>query len=95
MRLVPTSPAAAYDVTIEMGSPDPSPFASPEVTLSAGERRSRFTLQREVRPYSLRVAAPPAGQPLVVSFTAPTWCVSTEPAEQGVRVDRMTVSPVP
>jgi hypothetical protein len=95
MRLVPTSPAAAYDVTIEMGSPDPSPFASPEVTLSAGERRSRFTLQREVRPYSLRVAAPPTGQPLVVSFTAPTWCVSTEPAEQGVRVDRMTVSPVP
>jgi hypothetical protein len=93
MRLVPTFPAPAYDVTIAMGSPDPSPFASPEVTLSAGERRSRFTLRREVQPYSFRVGAPPAGQPLVVSLAAPTWCVSTEPAEQGVRVDRLTVTP--
>jgi hypothetical protein len=93
MRLMPASAASAYDVTVEMGSPDPSPLASPEVVMSCGGREQRFTLRREVAPYSLRVPAPGAGQPLVVSLTAPTWCLSSEPAEQGVRVDQMTVAP--
>jgi tetratricopeptide (TPR) repeat protein len=94
MRLVPTVAAPAYDVTVEMGSPDPSPIAAPEVTLSAGGRSQRFVLQRDVKPYSLRVPAPSAGEPLVVSLTAPTWCLSSEPAEQGVRVDRVRIAPV-
>jgi hypothetical protein len=46
-----------------------------------------------VRPYTLRVRPAP-GEPIVVELVAPTWCRVGEPAEQGVRVDRMAVTPV-
>ena len=50
-----------------------------------------FTLDNQIRPYTLRAAAPAAGRPLVVQLDAPTWCIAGEPAEQGVRVDRLSV----
>ena len=53
---------------------------------------SRLTLHREVKPYGLR-AVLPAGHPLVVRLDSPTWSRAGEPADQGVRVDRMTVAP--
>jgi hypothetical protein len=93
LRLRPTHPAPAYNVTLWMGSPFPSPVAAPEVRVRAsGGADQRFTLGREIRPYVVR-AEPASGAPLLVEIDAPTWCREGEPAEQGVRVDRMTVEP--
>ena len=93
LRLLPATTAPAYDLTLWMGSPFPSTLASPEVALRIGSGEpSRVTLDREVKPYRLR-AAVAAGRPLIVRLDAPTWSRAGEPADQGVRVDRMTVSP--
>jgi hypothetical protein len=76
-----------------MGSPTPSPLSTPEVSVRIGDGPpTRFTLTTEIRPYALR-ATPRAGEPLLVRLDAPTWNRLGEPAEQGVRVDRMTVVP--
>ena len=93
LRLLPATAAPAYDVTLWMGSPFPSTLASPEVTVRAGGGEPvRFRLDGEIRPYRLRAAAP-AGEPLVLRLDSPTWSRAGEPADQGVRVDRLTVSP--
>jgi len=93
LRLVPVTVAPSYDVTLAMGSPEPSPFRSPTVrVLPDGAAPVSFTLAREVRPYTFRVPAL-SGGPLVVAIEAPTWNLSEQPPEQGVRVDRMTVVP--
>jgi hypothetical protein len=94
LRLRPSSPAPAYDVTLTMGSPFPSPLASPCVVVRSGAARQQFTLDRSLQAYTVRVPAPAAGE-LLVQIDAPTWNRAGEPAEQGVRVDRMTVVPVP
>lgn len=76
-----------------MGSPFPSTLAAPTVVAAANDGIAHsFTLGREVRPYSFRVAIAP-GQPLIVRLDAPTWSRIGEPADQGVRVDRMSVRP--
>jgi hypothetical protein len=94
LRLQPAVPSAAYEVTLEMGAPFPSTLASPAVVVTANDGIAHsFTLGREVRPYSFRAAIAP-GQPLVVRLEAPTWSRIGEPADQGVRVDRMSVRPV-
>jgi hypothetical protein len=93
LRLVPTTAAAAYDVRLAMGSPEPSPNATPTVHVRAhGDSGVAFVLSREVQPYFFRAPAPRTG-PLVVEIHAPTWNLSGQPPEQGVRVDRMTVVP--
>jgi hypothetical protein len=93
LRLVPTTRAPAYDVTIAMGSPDPSPNAAPTVHVRGhGGSGASFVLSREVQPYTFRTPAPMTG-PLIVEIRAPTWNLSGEPHEQGVRVERMTVVP--
>ncbi len=93
LRLVPTLAASAYDVTLEMGSPEPSPFAATAVTVRAtGAEPVRFQLGRSIAPYAFR-AAPAPGETLVVSIEAATWTGLGQPAEQGVRVERMTVAP--
>jgi hypothetical protein len=93
LRLVPASAAAAHDVTLWMGSPFPSTLASPEVTVRVGGGQPlRFTLDSGIKPYRFRVTAP-AGAPLVVRLDSPTWSRAGEPADQGVRVDRLTVQP--
>ena len=93
LRLVPTTQASSYTVTIDMGSPFPSPLDSPEVVVSLNDRAApRLRLAREVRPYTFP-ATLPAGAPLVVRIDAPTWSKPGEPAEQGVRIDRMRVEP--
>jgi hypothetical protein len=45
-------------------------------------------------PYRLRAPTPPDGV-LVAQIDAPTWNRNGEPAEQGVSVSRLTVTPVP
>ncbi len=95
LRLVPLTTAPRYDLTLWMGSPFPSPLAAPVVTLSCGGSTARFTLTRDVAPYTLRVAAPPPSAPLVVRLDSPTWTRLGEPAGQGVRVERMSTAPAP
>jgi hypothetical protein len=57
-----------------------------------GGQPLRFTLDSGIKPYRFRVTAP-AGAPLVVRLDSPTWSRAGEPADQGVRVDRLTVQP--
>jgi hypothetical protein len=93
IRLIPVTAAPSYDVTVQMGSPEPSPNATPTVHVhAAGSSDVAFTLSREVQPYTFRTAAPMAG-PLLIEIEAPTWNLPDQPPEQGVRVDRMTVVP--
>jgi tetratricopeptide (TPR) repeat protein len=94
VRLVPTRAASEYDVTVEMGSPPPSPNASPVVTIRVdGRPAARIQLSPEVRPYAVRARAEP-GQPIVIEIDAPTWNRMDHPPEQGIRVDRVRVAPV-
>lgn len=93
LRLVPTEASLAYEVTLEMGAPFPSTLVTPQVRVRVdGGAPSVFTLTNQIRPYTLRAPAR-AGEPLVVQLDTPTWCLAGEPAEQGVRVDRMSVAP--
>ncbi len=94
VRLRPTTPAAAYDVTLWMGSPEPSPLAAPVVEVRpAGGPPARLTLTRAVLPYTVRVSA--LAGVAALCLDAPTWNHGREPAEQGVRVDRVRAAPAP
>jgi hypothetical protein len=93
LRLVPATPAPAYDVTLAMGSPEPSANATPTVHVRGNDDSGvAFTLSRQVQPHSFRVRSPLNG-PLIVEIRAPTWNLCDEPPEQGIRVDQMTVVP--
>jgi hypothetical protein len=93
LRVFPTESAASYEVSIDMGAPFPSTLRSPLVSVRAdGSDPVRFTLGAEVRTYTFRAPAPAAGEPLLIQLDAPTWCRAGEPAEQGVRVDRLSVA---
>jgi len=93
IRLRPKAPSLIHEVTLEMGSPFPSVLAAPIVRVVANNGPVHlFTLGRDVRAYSFRVAIP-RDLPLVVRIDAPTWSRIGEPADQGVRVDRMSVRP--
>jgi hypothetical protein len=77
-----------------MGSPVPSTLAAPEVTLRVNEgEATTVKLGRQIRRYSVEANVRP-GDSIVVRLDAPTWSRAGEPADQGVRVDRMTVTPV-
>jgi hypothetical protein len=89
LRLLPTRQAPQYLVTVEMGSPFPSPQAAPEVTLRvSGGEVNHFRLGREILPYTVSARVPP-GEPIVIRLDAPTWSRAGEPGAQGVRVDRV------
>ena len=90
VRLRPPAGPGAYRVVVEMGSPEPSPHASPVVRVDAGRGEARFTLAREVRACELDGHTDGAGV-LTVVLHAPTWNAVRMPAEQGVRVDRVAV----
>ena len=99
IRLVPIHPAAAYDVTIEMGSPFPSPNPSPTATVRGNDGVAhRQVLTASIAPYTFRIAAAHGDAatgfaPLVVEIASPVWTRIGEPADQGVRVDRVFVRP--
>jgi tetratricopeptide repeat protein len=95
LRVRPTTAAPACEVTLWMGSPAPSPHEAPVVRVTTPDgQESRFTLSRAVAPFRLR-AAPDADGVVTVRIDAPTWNRLREPAEQGVLVERMTVSSPP
>jgi 4-amino-4-deoxy-L-arabinose transferase-like glycosyltransferase len=94
LRIVPAETAAAYDVALEMASPEPSRFEHPEVRVSVqGGTDARFTIGRQRGVYVLRTPAP-QDRLLLVRLEAPTWSWPGHPAEQGVAVYGMTVAPV-
>jgi hypothetical protein len=92
LRLRPTTPAPTYDVTLVMGSPFPSPLGTPVVTVSHTGGSEHLQLDRDVRPYLVQAVRALDGV-VSVRLDAPTWSRAGEPADQGVRVDRMTVAP--
>jgi 4-amino-4-deoxy-L-arabinose transferase-like glycosyltransferase len=95
VRMVPAVAAPRYDLVVEMGSPEPSPFAAPVVEIAVrGGASARVTLDRSVRPFTLRTEAP-AGPLVVVDLTAPSWNRAGQPPDQTVRVDRVELVPVP
>ncbi|HEV7500216.1 MAG TPA: hypothetical protein VGQ33_09450, partial [Vicinamibacteria bacterium] len=94
IRLVPTQPAAAYDVTIEMGSPFPSPLATPSVTVRGNDGVAHEqTLTAAIAPYTFRIGGVTSGAALLIRIDSPVWTRIGEPADQGVRVDRVSVRP--
>ncbi len=95
LRVRPTAPAASFEITLWMGSPAPSPHEAPVVRVTTPDgQESRFTLSRVVAPFRLR-AAPDKEGVVSVRLDAPTWNRRGEPAEQGISVERMTVTAAP
>jgi hypothetical protein len=93
VRLRPTAAAAGYDVTLDLGSPEPAPEAAPRVLVRVGDgRQHKLTLSRDVRSYTVRGPAGTDGT-LVIALKARTWNHTGQPAEQGVRLDRVRVAP--
>jgi hypothetical protein len=92
LRLRPTMAAPRYVATVWMSVAFPSTLAKADVSVRSLGRVDRLTIDREIRPYEFTVA-PDADGVVLLRLDAPTWCRSGEPAEQGVRVDRLTVRP--
>ena len=96
VRLLPTAAAAAYDVTVEMGSPFPSPNSAPVVMVRGNDGVAHAqALTAAVQPYTFRVGGVRSGEPLVLRFDSPVWSRAGEPADQGIRIDRVSVRPAP
>ena len=53
-----------------------------------------FALSAEMKAYRSRIETP-AGRPVLIEIASPTWCRAGEPADQGVRLDRVVLSPAP
>jgi hypothetical protein len=95
VRFRPEDATPRVRVTMEMGSPPPSPLANPTVRVRVnGGPPATLTLSPEVRPYAVEAALLP-GADLVVQIDAPTWSKVGLPAEQGVRIDRVAWEPLP
>ena len=79
-----------------MGVPFPAPVDHADVRVRVGDGAwQTLRVDRTLSPHTLRVPAPPAGEPLMITLRAPTWTIRGEPAGQGVRVDRVSVTPAP
>ncbi|HEX6738875.1 MAG TPA: hypothetical protein VF310_11405, partial [Vicinamibacteria bacterium] len=80
---------------LTLGVPFPCPLGQAQVRARAGGGAwQTFTVGPEIRTFSFRAPAPAAG-PVLVELRAPTWNRVGEPAQQGVRVDRVTLTPAP
>jgi hypothetical protein len=94
IRLRPTREAPWYEATLDAGSPEPSPFAAPELRVSAeGLAPVRCRLTREIAPCRFRLPRGPNGV-LVVRLEAPVWTRAHAPVEAGVQVARFAVRPL-
>ena len=94
IRLRPVTTAPAYVVSVDMGFPEPSSLDGGNVRVTVdGGAEMRVRVGRVVERHSFETVAPRGGT-LVVGIEAPTWNRLGEPAEQGVRVDRVAVAPV-
>jgi hypothetical protein len=94
LRLRPKTTAARYTATLWMGTPFPSRLDSARVAVRAGAGAQEFELGRDMRPYTFDAVADAHGV-VRVQLDAPTWCRTGEPADQGVRVDRLALVPSP
>jgi hypothetical protein len=93
LRLEPPTPAAAYEVQLELASPLPSPYDAPSVEVRSGAGPvARFVLTRTFRAYTLQVPAG-ASRPIELEIRAPTWLDPGVRGELGVAVRGMTVAP--
>ena len=93
VRLIPVDPAPSHELALVMGSPFPSPIPSPTISVRInGAPPQRFTLSPEMKTYTLSIQTP-AGRPVLIRIDAPTWCRAGEPADQGIRLDRVVLSP--
>jgi hypothetical protein len=96
VRLLPTSAASAYEVTVEMGSPFPSLQPAPVVTVRGNDGIAHTqTLGPAIQPYTFRIGGAASGEPLLLRFDSPVWSRAGEPADQGIRIDRVAVRPAP
>jgi hypothetical protein len=94
VRLVPTVAAPAYEVTVEMGSPFPSPNPAPMVTVRGNDGVAHAQpLTAGIQPYTFRIGGLRSGEPLLLRFDSPVWSRAGEPADQGIRIDRVSVRP--
>lgn len=94
LRLVPVTPAAAYDATLWLGVPPPGRLTpGSHARFLSGASEVVCELTESVAPCRLRVPAPAPGQPLLFELLAPVWNRAGEPADQGVRVERLKLTP--
>jgi hypothetical protein len=94
VRLVPTVAAPAYEVTVEMGSPFPSPNPAPVVMLRGNDGVAHTqALTATIQPYTFRIGVARSGEPLALRLDSPVWSRAGEPADQGIRIDRVFVRP--
>jgi hypothetical protein len=94
LRLRPLTPAARYDVTLWLGAPFPAPPRTRRARLICQGESASFEVGPTMMQYTLRVPAPARGAALLVTLETPTWSRVGEPAEQGLRVERLRVTPV-
>jgi hypothetical protein len=92
LRLRPTTAAPTYDVTLVMGSAFPATQETPAVTVTFAGGSQRFSLDRALRSFHVQGVRAVDGV-VSIRLDSPTWSRAGEPADQGVRVDRMTVAP--
>jgi hypothetical protein len=96
VRLVPAVGSAVYDVTVEMGSPFPSPLTAPVVTVRGNDGVAHpQALTASIQAYTFRIGGVRSGEPLLLRFDSPVWSRPGEPADQGIRIDRVSVRPAP
>ena len=76
-----------------MGLPAPAPIGEADVRVRIGDAATVVRVGRTVDRFTLP-GRPQADGTLLVRLDAPTWNLRGEPAEQGVRVDRVAVVPV-
>jgi 4-amino-4-deoxy-L-arabinose transferase-like glycosyltransferase len=93
LRLRPTTPAARYRVTLAAGSPEPSPFAEPELRVRCGgEAPVALRLGRALAEHVFE-CAPDADGAIVVHLDTPLWNRPGSPVDAGVQVTRARVTP--
>jgi hypothetical protein len=92
IRLRPLTAAPRYTATLWMSVAFPSTLSSAAVTVRSVGERHVVTIDREIRPYTVVVRPDHTGV-VPIRLDAPTWCRAGEPAEQGVRLDRVVVAP--
>jgi hypothetical protein len=79
-----------------MGSPFPSPLTAPVVTVRGNDGVAHAqTLTAAIQPYTFRIDGVRPGEPLLLRFESPVWSRAGEPADQGIRIDRVSVRPAP
>jgi hypothetical protein len=53
------------------------------------------TLTAAIQAYTFRIGGVRPGEPLLLRFESPVWSRPGEPADQGIRIDRVSVRPAP